>query len=53
MAETDIETGVNAVDADFDAASVAALADLADLAATAALAGPRRTPSRRALAESH
>jgi flagellar transcriptional activator FlhC len=45
--EADIDTGVNAVDADFDAAPVAALADLA------ALASPRRTPSRRALAESH
>jgi hypothetical protein len=32
------------VDADFDAAPVAALA---------ALAGPRRAPGRRALAESH
>jgi len=42
--EADIDTGVDAVDADFDAAPVAALA---------ALAGPRRAPGRRALAESH
>jgi flagellar transcriptional activator FlhC len=45
--EADIGTGVDAVDADFDAAPMAALADLA------ALASPRGTPSRRALAESH
>jgi flagellar transcriptional activator FlhC len=45
--EADIDTGVDAVDADFDAAPVAALADLV------ALAGPRRAPGRRALAESH
>jgi hypothetical protein len=45
--EADIDTGVDAVDTDFDAAPVAALADLA------ALAGPRRAPGRRALAESH
>jgi flagellar transcriptional activator FlhC len=42
--EADIDTGVDAVDADFDAVPVAALADLA---------GPRRAPGRRALAESH
>jgi flagellar transcriptional activator FlhC len=42
--EANIDTGVDAVDADFDAAPVAALA---------ALAGPRRAPGRRALAESH
>ena len=45
--EADIDTGVDAVDADFDAAPVVALADLV------ALAGPRRAPGRRALAESH
>jgi flagellar transcriptional activator FlhC len=45
--EADIDTGEDALDTDFDAAPVAALADLA------ALAGPRRAPGRRALAESH
>ena len=42
--EADIDTGEDALDTDFDAAPVAALA---------ALAGPRRAPGRRALAESH